>query len=137
MLDSAVEAQVHGPVQLREDVELLVADPAFVATATGRILLELGRDYEIPVRWHNGFRLLVSDVPDDFRGPAMPRLAQRIAGTNGAIDAAVIGSAAASLHQHPEVWQDWGAPGETLQHLKQLWHVLVQYGSPALGTPPV
>lgn len=134
VLDSAVEAHVHGLVHLREDVELLVADPAFVGTAVGTILLELGRYYEIPVRWHNGFRLLVSDVPDDFRGPAMPRLAQRIAGKNGAIDAAVIGSAAASLHQHPEVWQDWDAPAETLQHLKQLWHVLVQFGSPALGT---
>lgn len=94
------------------------------------ILHELGRDYEIPARWHNGFRLLVSDVPDDCRGPAMPRLTQRIAGEDGAIDAAVIGGAAASLHQHPEMWQDWGAPAEALQHLKQLWHVLV----PTCGT---
>lgn len=133
VLDTGIEAQVHGPVDLREDVELLVADPAFAATATGTILHELAGEYEIPLRWHRGFRLPVSDVPDNFRGRAMPRLAQRIAGKGGAIEAAVIGSAAASLHQQPEVWRDWGAPAEAFQHLKQLWHVLVHYGSPATG----
>lgn len=133
VLDSAIEAQVHGPIDLREDVELVVGDPAFAPTATGAILHEIGRVYEIPVQWHRGFRLRVSDVPDDFRGPAMPRLARRIPGGKGAIDAAVIGRAAASLHRHPEGCQDWGTSAEALQHLKQLWHVLVQYGSPARG----
>ncbi|WP_433619087.1 DUF3626 domain-containing protein [Paenibacillus cellulositrophicus] len=38
--------------------------------------------------------------------------------------------AAASLHNHPEEWQDWGSYDETLQHIKQLWHVLVRFGSP-------
>ena len=64
----------------------------------------------------------------------MPRLAQRIAGEDGLIDAAVIGTAEASLHHHPEVWRDWGSREEVLQHLKQLWHVLVHYGVPAHRT---
>ena len=134
VLDTVIEAQVHGPIDLHRDVELLVADPAFAATATGIILRELALRYEIPLRWHCGFRLPVREVPDDFRGPAMPRLAQRIAGSNGMLDAAVIGSAATSLHEQPDAWRDYGSHAEALQHLKQLWHVLVHYGSPARGT---
>jgi Protein of unknown function (DUF3626) len=134
VLDTGIEAQVHGPVDLRQDVELLVADPAFAATTTGTILRELALRYEIPLRWHGGFRLPVREVPDDFRGPAMPGLAERIAGNDGTLDAAVIGSAATSLHQQPDAWRDWGSHAEALQHLKQLWHVLVHYGLPARST---
>jgi hypothetical protein len=36
VLDTGIEAQVHGPIDLRFDVELMVADPSFAAT-----LLEL------------------------------------------------------------------------------------------------
>jgi len=85
VLDTEIEAQVHGPVGLHEDVELLVTDPAFAETATGTILRDLSMRYEIPLQWHCGFRLQVREVPDNFRGPAMPRLARRIAGSNGTL----------------------------------------------------
>jgi hypothetical protein len=130
VLDTQIEAQVHGPITLHRDVELLVADPSFSATATGAVLREMAQRYDIPLRWHCGFQLAARAVPDDFRGSPMPHLARRIAGIDGALDAAVIGRAAASLHQEPDAWQDWGSREDTLQHLKQLWHVLVQYGSP-------
>jgi hypothetical protein len=131
VLDSCIEAQVHGPIEVGRDVEILVADPSFVGTPAGAHLSELCRRHDVPLRRHAGFRLPVRDVPDDFRGPAMPRLARRIAGDDGAIDAAVIGAAEATLHARPEEWRDWGSRDETLQHLKQLWHVLVHYGAPA------
>ena len=63
----------------------------------------------------------------------MPRLAQRIAGSDGTLDAALIGIAEASLHEQPDTWRDWGSQTEALQHLKQLWHVLVHHGEPARG----
>ena len=135
VLDTQVEAQVHGPIDLDRDVELLVADPAFATTAIGTILRELALKYEIRLQWHCGFRLPVREVPADFRGSEMPRLAQRIAGSEGTLDAAVIGVAEASLHKQPDTWRDWGTHAEALQHLKQLWHVIVHYGSPA--PPPV
>jgi hypothetical protein len=128
VLDTTIEAQVHGPVELGRDVELLVADPAFIPTPTGAVLIDLSRRYKIPLQWHPGFWLAVRDVPDDFRGPAMPRLAERIAGRDGTLDAAVIGRAAASLHKEPDGWQDWSSRSDALQHLKQLWHVLVHFG---------
>ncbi len=128
VLDTGIEAQVHGPVQLDQHVETLVADPAFAATRVGQVLAELAHKYGFELQWHCGFRLPVRDVPDDFRGPEMPRLAQYIAGVDGILDAAVIGGAAASLHQNPELWREWGDNFQVLRLLRQLWHVLVHFG---------
>ena len=130
VLDSCIEAQVHGSINLRKDVERLVIDPAFEGTSTGSILNEISCKYEIPIQYHCGFQLPVHAVRDDFRGPAMPKLARRIAG-DGFVDAAVIGAAEATLHSQPDLWRDWGSREEILQHLKQLWHVVVHYGAPA------
>jgi hypothetical protein len=129
VLDTGIEAQVHGPIDLRRDLELLVADPSFASTNTGAVLGEIARRYDVSLRWHCGFQLAVRNVPEDFRGEAMPRLARRIAAIDGTLDAAVIGRAAASLRRHPEAWRDWGSREDALQHLKQLWHVLVHYGT--------
>jgi hypothetical protein len=134
VLDTQIEAQVHGAIDLHRDVELLVAEPAFSETSIGSVLHELATRYEFPLHWHGGFRLAVRDVPDDFRGPEMPRLAARIAGKDGTLDAAVIGLAEASLYQRAEEWRDWGSQADTLQHLKQLWHVLVHHGGFARRT---
>lgn len=128
VLDTGIEAQVHGPVILKRDVETLVADPAFAGTRVGQRLNELADKYGFELQWHCGFRLSVRDVRDDFRGPAMPRLAQHIAGMRGTLDAAVIGRAAASLHHNPEQWREWGDSLEVLRLLRQLWHVLVHFG---------
>lgn len=130
VLDTGIEAHVHGLIDIERDVERLVVDPAFTGTPTGDCLKELCRKYAIPLDWHGGFRLAVRDVPDEFRGPAIPRLARRIAG-DGTVDAAVIGTAQASLRFRPDDWRDWGSQEEILQHLKQLWHVLVHCGAPA------
>ena len=128
VLDTGVEAQVHGPVILNRHVETLVADPAFAGTQVGRTLDELAHKYGFEFQWHCGFRLSVREVPDDFRGPEMPRLAQHIAGVGGILDAAVIGGAAAALHQNPEQWREWGDYFDVLRFLRQLWHVLVHFG---------
>jgi len=130
VLDSCIEAQIHGPIDLRFDIERLVIDPSFYGTPIGETLVDISRKYEIPIQHHCGFQLSVHDVPDDFRGPEMPRLARRIA-AKGLVTAAVIGAAEATLYCKPETWQDWGSYEETLQDLKQLWHVVVHYGSPA------
>src|SRR5438105_14823415 len=90
-----IEAQVHGPVVLNRDVETLVADPAFAGTPVGKMLNELARRYGFELPWHCGFRLSVRDVPDDFRGPALPGFALRVAGASGVLDAGLIGRAAA------------------------------------------
>jgi hypothetical protein len=136
VLDTQIEAQVHGPIRLQTDVERLVADPAFAATPTGSALRELCAKYAVPLQWHGGFRLHVNEVPGDFRGPEMPRLARRIVGDDGMLDAAVVGAAEMLLRKHSKKWSDYGNEAQILEHLKQLWHVLVHYGAPNSAERP-
>jgi hypothetical protein len=130
VLDSGIEAQVHGPIEMKGDIEQLVVDPAFIGTRTGDHLRELAQQHDFPLAWHCGFNLAAKNVPGDFRGPAIPRLAQRIA-RDGNVDAAALGAAQQSVILRPDEWQGWGPQADILQHLKQLWHVLVHFGHPA------
>ncbi len=128
-LDHYVEAQVHGEVALRRDVEALVADPSFRGHETGRVLEALCARYDIALCWHRGSRMGVDDVPPDFRGPTMPSLAERVA-ADGSIDARLIGVAASSVARAPELWADRGTGPEVIQELKLLWHCLLRFGHP-------
>jgi hypothetical protein len=130
VLDTGIEAQVHGPVDLERDVERLVVDPAFAGTHTGACLEELCRRYTIHLDWHVGCRLATRDVPDTFRGPAIAQLARQIAG-DGFLDAAVIGAAQASLRRRPDEWRTWGSHDEVQRDLRQLWHTVVHFGAPS------
>lgn len=132
VLDDYIEAQVHGPVTLHADVDRLVADPSFRGTRAGEHLEAICHHYQIALHWHPGFKLPVDQIPDDFRGPLVPQLARRIAEMAGTevLDAAVLGRAAVLLHQQPELWREWGSYNDSLRLLRQLWHVLVQYGVP-------
>ncbi|RIV41666.1 DUF3626 domain-containing protein [Micromonospora radicis] len=136
-LDDYVEAQVHADVDLGRDVAELVADPSFQGTATGATLAAAARRYGFPLRWHTGFTLPVHLVDAEFRGPAIPPLAARVhaefARPGEPLHAALIGRAAASLVTEPERWADRGPLADTRQHLKQLWHVLVRFGTPYPG----
>jgi hypothetical protein len=127
-LNHYIEAQVHGDVELRRDVDTLVGDPSFRGTETGRVLTELCRHYEIALHWHPGFVLSCEKVPRDFRGATMPSLAARIARA-GIIDASTIGAAVTDLRADPGAWGDRGSIDDVLQELKLLWHVLVKYGA--------
>ncbi|ULA59254.1 MAG: hypothetical protein LZF60_110043 [Nitrospira sp.] len=130
VLDSCIEAQVHGPIDLASDVECVVVDPAFDGTRSGELLIEIAKRYGIEIAYHQGFRMAAREVPEDFRGPVMPVLALRVA-QDGIVDAATIGAAEAALWESPDAWRDIGTRAEMLQYLKQLWHVLVHYGQPA------
>jgi Protein of unknown function (DUF3626) len=74
-------------------MERLVADPAFRDHPIGEILARISRRFGIPLSWHPGYRMPVSEVPDIFRGYPVRPLAERIAG-DGMLDAANIGAAA-------------------------------------------
>ncbi|MFJ6197894.1 DUF3626 domain-containing protein [Micromonospora sp. NPDC092111] len=133
-LDDYVEAQVHGGIALSRDVAELVVDPSFRGTDTGRVLARTARRHGFALRYHAGFTLPVDGVDPEFRGPAIPPLAARVYAEFGRpgqrIDAALVGRAAAAVVREPDRWADRGPAADTLQHLKQLWHVLVRYGTP-------
>ena len=128
-LDSFIEAQVHGDVFLNEDVERLVADPAFRDHPIGEVLAAIAAKYQLPLGWHPGFTLPVDQVPDIFRDYPVRPLAERIAG-QGTLDAANIGAAANSLELEPEAWKGWASYQDTLTQFRRLWHVLVLNGAP-------
>lgn len=128
-LNHYIESQIHGPISLKEDVEVLVADPSFKDTTVGETLEQMCSKYSIDLKWHMGFTLDVTEVPADFRGSSMPSLAKRITLKNE-IDAYTIGLAVKDLKQNPNAWSDRGTYEDVLQELKLLWHVLVKYGRP-------
>jgi hypothetical protein len=128
-LNHYIEAQIHGDISLKEDVEMLVVDPSYQDTPIGEILKTLCSKYSIVLKWHMGFELLVDEVPIDFRGSSMPSLAKRIA-KDRYINASTIGAAVMDLKCNPESWSERGTMADVLQELKLLWHVLVRYGHP-------
>jgi len=148
-LNDYVEAQVHGAVSLVADVDALVADPAFAGTPTGDLLLAAAKRHGVEAEWHPGAALALSGVPPDTpdaagsdlmrwqrlcAGGRARRLAQHVVeqhGTTPHLDAANIGRAAVSVVRNPERWDDWGTPREVLQHLKDLWVIVVAHGGPA------
>ena len=52
------------------------------------------------------------------------------------LDAAVVGAAEMLLRKHSKKWSDYGNEAQILEHLKQLWHVLVHYGAPNSAERP-
>ena len=123
-LDQYIEAQVHNEITLSNSVFDLVVDPSYRGTSIGDTLINISTRYNFPIRWHDGFRLRVDQVVDDFRGGKMPALAHKIA-RNGYIDAATIGRALAEAELNSSGWE-FDEPPQRL--LKYLWHVLVRFG---------
>jgi hypothetical protein len=118
-LDDYIEAHVHGPIVLSDDVEAVVLDPCFRDTPVERAAVQLG----CPVEWHGGFRLSVSELRrhPDYRGPEFVELGTALA-IDGNLDPRVIG-AAARTGEHDD------------QALKRVWHYVARYGSPDWATP--
>ncbi len=126
-LDECIEVHIHGALNLAEDVEWLAADASFYGTECGEQLVQLSERYRFAIFWKPHLELATSLVPDDFRGSVMVPLAQRIA-PDGVLNAAKIGDAVVALSESPEAWAEWGSTAQTLQYLKQIWHVLVAFG---------
>jgi hypothetical protein len=127
VLDSFIEVQIHGAIDLRVDVASLVADPVFANGAIGALLEQLCARYGIELAWHPGYVLAVQNVPEEFRDYAIGPLARRIARA-GTIDAASIGVAANAFHRAPADWAELGERDDALTAFRRLWHVLVERG---------
>lgn len=113
-LDDYIEAHVHGPVRVGDDVEALVLDPSFRGTAVE----EAARDMPVAVEWHAGFEVSTEALRghDDYRGPEFVALAVELA-SDGVLTPRLIGEAART-GDHDD------------QDLKRVWHLLARYGAP-------
>ena len=131
-LDYCIEAHIHGEIDLLNDVDSLFADESFRNTNIYGMLAELTDRYNISLFWIPAREVLAKGITDEFRGPAIPAVAKRIAselGGNAAfIDAALIGKASQFTFLNPGVWSDIGSEHEIFQYLKQLWHTVAYFG---------
>lgn len=111
-LDDYIEAHVHGPVRLADDVEALVLDPCFQGTE----FEALARQLPCALEWHAGFRLHVDEMAlhPEFRGPEFVALGRFIA-DDGWLTPAIHEVAVRTERHHP-------------QDLKKVWHYLARFG---------
>jgi len=120
-LDDYIEAQVHGPVRLGQDVEALVLDPSY----RGSQVEHAAKRLPCPLEWHPGFVLTVSELRrhPDYRGQRYVDLGAAIA-VRGQLNPRAIGDAART-----------GRYDE--QALKRVWHYVARFGQRARPQPPV
>ena len=111
LLDDYVEAHVHGPLQLAEDVEAVVLDPSFRGTP----IADAAHALPCAVEWHDGFRLSVDRLSDCERyrsGIAAEAISLMSAG--GVVTPLDIGIACAA--------------GMNYQMAKSAWHCIARFG---------
>lgn len=117
VLDDYVEAHVHGPLTLGEDVEALVLDACYRGTEIEAVAATLA----CPVEWHAGFRMPAARVADcvAYRGQAFADLAAALM-TDGVLTPRAIGLA------RRDGRADW-------QSLKRVWHCVARFGGLLAG----
>ncbi len=129
---TTIEAQIHGKIDLGNDVDAVCVDEAFRHTPIERHFLLLCEKYGIDLKWIPLRRVSIAEIDEEFRGAVMKDIARRAAEEAGAIggfiDAAIIGCAARSVAARPEKWAQFGSPPELLQRIKQLWHIVANFG---------
>lgn len=112
LLDDYIEAHIHGPVRLLDDVEALVLDPCYRGTETEY------HAHQLPcsIEWHAGFRMTIETLRQhpEYRGQQYVDIGVKIA-HSGYIDPAAIGRALRAAKYEP-------------QDLKKVWHCLARYG---------
>lgn len=111
-LDDYIEAHVHGPLRLADDVEALVLDPCFYGTDVEAV----ARTLPCALEWHSGFRVHVDVLKRNpsYRGAEYVELGLALA-RDGYLTPAIIGDAARAGQHDP-------------QDVKKVWHYLARFG---------
>ncbi len=113
LLDSYIEAQIHGPLVLASDVEAFVLDPCYRGTEVERAAGQL----RCAIEWHGGFRLSVEELErhPKYRGHEYIELGLSLA-EDGILTPRAIGDAARTGRHD-------------LQALKRVWHYVARFGA--------
>jgi hypothetical protein len=111
-LDCYIEAQIHGILNLPNDVDAIVLDPAYLDTDVEA----QARRLPVEVQWHNGYELKVEIIEEhsDYRGKEYVELAKKIA-VDGYLNPRILGDAINYL-------------GCDNQGIKKVWHYLAKFG---------
>ncbi|MCG7522665.1 DUF3626 domain-containing protein [Ruegeria sp. Ofav3-42] len=111
-LDDYIEAHVHGPLVLAEDVEAAVLDPSYRDTEIEVAAQKL----ECPIEWHSGYRLSADCITDciGFRGQSAADMAVSLV-ENDSLAPRQIGLARKNRGADPQL-------------LKRVWHCVARFG---------
>ena len=111
-LDNYIEAHIHGPLVIEEDVEALILDPSFRGTRIDEAAVALGCDVE----WHDGFCLTSNQLADcrAYRGND----------TATALAEMARGGRVTPTH----LWRA-RQEGLTYQIAKWAWHCIARFGT--------
>lgn len=112
LLDSYIEAQIHGVISLKQDVECLVLDPAYKSS----FIEEQANELNIPIRWHSGYELSIDEMElyPNYRGEKFINIAREISVKN-TINPKLLGIAVTQQ-------------GYDEQDIKKVWHYLARFG---------
>lgn len=127
-----IETHIHGSISLLHDVDALHMDASFADTDIHEKVARLCDQYDMELCWIPRRYVLVDNIDDAFRGSLMKPIARRaleelgVAGDE--LTAWRIGKAAQSVVRTPEKWACFGDSRQMLQYVKQLWHIVANYG---------
>lgn len=112
LLDNYIEAHIHGPISVNNDVEALVLDPIYKGTEVEKCAEKLQCD----IHWHKGFKLSIAEFERhaDYRGAEYVELAKLIE-VEGYVNPSLVGMALGLGTYEP-------------QDLKKVWHYLARFG---------
>lgn len=112
LLDNYIEAHIHGPITVSEDIESLVLDPVYKDTEIERCANKLPCE----IRWHKGFSLSIQEFEHhlDYRGIEYVELAKLIS-VNSQVNPKVIDIALKQGVHEPRA-------------LKNVWHYVARFG---------
>lgn len=112
-LDNYIEAQIHGDLSFRKDVESLVLDPIFRGTE----IEEYARQLPVTLDWHRGFKMpvTIAQQQPDYRGAHIVKIAIDLA-KDGNLNCLVLGAALKEGLYDP-------------QDIKKAWHYLARFGA--------
>jgi hypothetical protein len=127
-----IETHIHGDVSLLRDVEAIYVDGSFAQSDIQEKLTRMCGKYDIQLHWIPRRHVSIDDIDDSFRGPLMKTLAKRameeFAFGDNEITAWRIGKFAQFVVREPAKWADFGDSRQMLQYVKQLWHIVANYG---------
>jgi len=115
-LDGYIEAHIHEPVHLVDDVEAIVLDPSYRETEIEAVATTLG----CPIEWHSGFRMGTNYITScvSYRGQKVANLAASLL-ENGVLTPRQIGLARKGCKADPKL-------------LKRVWHCVAKFGNPLI-----
>lgn len=127
-LDHYIEAQVHGAIELSEDVSAIHLDPSFDGTTVHTDLVMASSRFGFELTWSEGSEVAPDEIDPGFRGPEVVALAHQTTRGDGLVDAATIGRALIHLPFMPPP-PGGDAEDSALQRYKKLWHCCLKFGT--------